>query len=119
ATRIVVDMAQAHEFELANNGSHVTLKLHGFGSEPAPTRTEAPKTATVHSTTASVAAPVVAQSAVMVEPTVTTRPATANDIAPVEDNSAQRAAEAASKFSSPNHDVPVTNVNASMKPQPA
>src|SRR5262249_40174464 len=51
--------------------------------------------------------------------------ATASDTAPIAEPSAQeitpaqRAAEAAAKFNAPNHDVPLTNVNASMKPQPA
>jgi type IV pilus assembly protein PilQ len=59
-----------------------------------------------------------AQSSVLVEPTVTTRPATAADLS-TEETPSQRAATAAAKFTAPQTEVELTNANASMKSQPA
>jgi type IV pilus assembly protein PilQ len=118
ATRIVVDLNAPQDFEIATNGTHATLMLKETATVAA---TAAPAAIPATSAT-SAPANTVAQSALMVEPTVTTHPATAEDIARVtapEPSPAQRAAEAASKFSAPNYDVPLTNVNASLKPQPA
>jgi type IV pilus assembly protein PilQ len=84
-----------------------------------------PAPAVIQSSEIALAATKVAQNSVVVEPSVTTRPATASDVAPIteptvaEITPTQRAAEAAAKFNAPNHDVPLTNVSASMKPQPA
>jgi type IV pilus assembly protein PilQ len=99
ATRVVVDLAAAHEFEVASAGSRVTVKLHA-ASASAPAMI-AQKVAEPETKTA---APATAQAAVMLEPTVTTRPATQEDIA---------------RLKNPNSEVPVTSVNASIKTQPA
>ncbi|HWK31381.1 MAG TPA: AMIN domain-containing protein, partial [Terriglobales bacterium] len=113
ATRIVVDLNRPQEFEVMTKGNHATIALN---TAPA-------------STVAAVAAPVatvpatqqVASAAPVVkEPTVTTRPATSADVAPAaEATPSERAATAAAKFTTTQNDVPLTNVNATMKTQPA
>jgi type IV pilus assembly protein PilQ len=121
STRIVVDLARRQEFELENHGSRALLKLgDGLAQAPAPVQTvpaevraEAPATAEPPATQ-----PVAASSVMVLEPKVTTRPATKEDIAPVEPAPAQRAAEAASRFQGAAPEVPLTNANASMKTQP-
>jgi type IV pilus assembly protein PilQ len=108
ATRIVVDLTKPQEFALSSNGNRATIALADVA--PAPASSPAPQ-----------AAAEVAQSEpapVVIEPTVTTRPATAADTN-INETPANRAADAASKFSRPITDVPVTNVSASMKSQPA
>jgi type IV pilus assembly protein PilQ len=122
ATRIVVDLNTPQEFEIATNGTHAMVMLRDIAAASATASTPAP----VNLAPVASVAPVntVAQSAVMVEPTVTSHPATAEEIARATDTTpeptpSQRAAEAAAKFNAPNYDVPLTNVNASLKPQPA
>ena len=125
ATRIVIDMASAQEFELSSSGVHSILKLHGMtvaASAPA-VKVSVPDTK-IASAPASPAASarLEAKNTVIVEPVYTVRPATAADIAP-EENKAQkpspvsRAAEAASHFAVPMPEIPLSNANASMKPR--
>jgi type IV pilus assembly protein PilQ len=112
ATRIVVDLNSPHEFTVSSRGNRATIALNA----PA-----APNAEPTVAATQSAPAPAVAeaaQSAVVLEPTVTTRPATQADTAP-EPTPSERAATAASKFSSNQTEVPLTNVNATMKTQPA
>jgi type IV pilus assembly protein PilQ len=107
STRIVVDLAQPQDFTVSLNGSRATIGLMAM-------------TAPV-SVPFAPAAQEVAQASpasVVVEPEVTIRPATSADIAPV-DTPADRAADAASRFRRPVTEVAFTNVNASMKSQPA
>jgi len=108
ATRIVVDLTKPQEFTLSTNGNHATIALLDVAT-PAPTQVAAPSSVEVAQ---AEPAPLV------IEPAVTTRPATPADTN-LSDTPADRAANAASKFSRPITDVPVTNVNASMKSQPA
>jgi type IV pilus assembly protein PilQ len=104
ATRIVVDLASAHDFELANAGSHVTVKLHSAAATAlAVVAQKATSSESKPETKPVAAAPAVAQASVVVEPTVTTRPASAEDIARLKD---------------PNSEIPVVSVNASIKAQP-
>jgi type IV pilus assembly protein PilQ len=105
ATRIVVDLAAPQDFSVATNGSQAIVSLVAVAAAPvAPASTEQ--------------TPVVAEtSPVVVEPTVTTRPASSADVAAME-SPADRAANAASKFTRPAAEVPVTNVSTSMKMQP-
>jgi type IV pilus assembly protein PilQ len=115
STRIVVDLNKAQEFTVYTNGNRAKIALN------APAAISAP----VMAATQQVPAPVVteaAQSAVVLEPTVTTRPATPADTAPAtasEQSPSERAAVAASRFTSNQTEIPLTNVNASMKTQPA
>ncbi|MBI2683065.1 MAG: AMIN domain-containing protein, partial [Acidobacteriales bacterium] len=117
STRIVVDLARMQEFALESNGPRATLKLGStVAAQPAETKA-APATITAMVVPAQ--APTTASNSVLVlEPKVTTRPATKEDVAPVEPTPAQRAVEAASKFQSSATDIPLTNTNASMKTQP-
>ena len=111
ATRIVVDLNQPQEFTVASNGNRATIALTDVQA--------APQMAT--NTTAETPAPQPVENAaapVVIEPTVTTRPATSADVAAVE-APADRAATAASHFTPQVSEVPTTNVNASMKAQPA
>lgn len=111
ATRIVVDLAGAREFQLSTNGTHATLQLQAV---------EAPVVAK-----ATVPAPVMAAKAAeavtVVEPKYTSRPTTQADLdrQKADEEPATRAAEAASRFAAPKYDIPVTDGNASMKMQPA
>jgi type IV pilus assembly protein PilQ len=112
ATRIVVDLNSAQEFAVSTKGNRAIIALN------------APAAATVAAmqpTPAPAVAPApteVAQSNVVLEPTVTTRPATAADLA-TEPTPSERAATAAAKFTSNQTEVPLTNVSATMKSQPA
>jgi type IV pilus assembly protein PilQ len=114
ATRIVVDLNRPQEFEVTTKGNHATIALNA-----APALTVAAVSApapSVPATTQQVAS----AAPVVMEPTVTTRPATSADIAPTaEATPSERAATAAAKFTSTQNDVPLTNVNATMKTQPA
>ncbi|MCU1311531.1 MAG: type and secretion system protein [Candidatus Angelobacter sp.] len=116
STRIVVDLNSAHEFETANAGNRVTVKLHPL-SEIAKTTVPAPVAVAQKSseTVSKPAAPAVAQAAVVVEPTVTTRPATQDEIA------ATLSADHATVVTTTrgNSELPVIPVNASLKTQPA
>jgi type IV pilus assembly protein PilQ len=113
STRIVVDLNSAQEFAVSTKGNRAIIALN------------APAMATVAATQpaaapAPVAAePEVAQSNVVLEPTVTTRPATAADLATTDPTPSERAATAAAKFTSNQTEVPLTNVSATMKSQPA
>jgi len=106
ATRIVVDLNTAREFELNANGAMAILKLQAPAELPL-----------VASAKPMVPAP--AAQMVAVEPTYTSRPATQAEAAELKQTPAERAAVAASRFQAPNNDVPLTNANASMKVQPA
>lgn len=110
ATRVVVDLNQPQEFELATHGGLSTLKLNNVAGE----------TPLLASATPMVpkATPLAAAN-VAVEPTYTSRPATAAEIAEVRQTPAERASLAASRFTAPTNDIPLTNANASIKPQPA
>jgi type IV pilus assembly protein PilQ len=132
ATRIVVDLEKPQEFEMAANGTNTLLTLRAAAMPQVAMATStsadgpqiadvAPSVAVVPAAASAPQPSVPTPTAVVLEPTVTTRPATANDVAPItnEVTPAQRAAEAAAKFNAPAHDVPLTNVNATMKPQPA
>ncbi|HUQ50145.1 MAG TPA: type IV pilus secretin PilQ [Terriglobales bacterium] len=110
STRIVVDLNSKHEFELSQKGSRATLMLQGK-------QAELPLLASTTPMVPQAVAP--APNAVVVEPTYTSRPATDQEIAEVRKSPSERAAEAASKFSSPSHDIPASNANASVKMQPA
>ena len=116
ATRIVVDLNRLQEFEVTSRGNHATIALNA----PA-----APVTMPVAAAAPAPSAPetqqVASAAAVVMEPTVTTRPATSADVAPAtaEPTPSERAASAAAKFNSTQNEVPLTNVNATMKTQPA
>jgi type IV pilus assembly protein PilQ len=112
----VVDLNSAHEFETANAGNRVTVKLHPL-SENAKATVPAPVPVAQKSneTVTKPAAPAVAQAAVVVEPAVTTRPATQEDIAGAETVLPANHAAVAKG----NSELPVTPVNASLKTQPA
>ncbi len=113
ATRIVVDLASAHDYELANAGNHLTVKLHTASmaaSVPAPVAQPL--------ISEPVAVPAVAQ-AVMPEPTMTAIPVPEKVVAAAEPTPSERAAQAASHFSTPTTEIPITNANASMKAEPA
>jgi type IV pilus assembly protein PilQ len=110
ATRIVVDLTTPQELTVSTKGNRATIALNSLPSPAA-----APTFAATEPATAAIEA---AQSAVVLEPTVTTRPATEADIAP-EPTPSERAATAAAKFTSNQVDIPLTNVNASMKTPPA
>ncbi len=114
ATRIVVDLASAHDYELANAGNHLTVKLRTASmaeSITAPVATQ-PRSSEIQ------APPVVAQVAAT-EPTITAIPVPEKTAVPAEPTPSERAAEAAAHFSTPVTDIPVTNANASMKAEPA
>jgi type IV pilus assembly protein PilQ len=117
ATRIVVDLNAPKEFEVASSGTHAMLSL----KETAVAATApSPVTASVSIAAPAPASKAVAETSVVVEPKVTSHPTTAEELAQMkEPTPVQRAAEAASKFNAPNYDVPLTNVNATLKPQPA
>jgi type IV pilus assembly protein PilQ len=119
ATRIVVDLASAHEFELANAGNRVTVKLHP-ATENAKASVPAPVTTAQKSSEPEnkQAAPAMAQAAVVVEPTVTTRPATQEDIA-IAGAVSPASHAAVTTATRSNTELPVTPVNASLKTQPA
>lgn len=106
ATRIVVDLAKPHDFDLQVKGSHATVALNASPSVEALAAAAAPP-------------PVVpvAEPAVMVEPKVTVRPATVAD-AVAEPSPADRAASAAAHFMPASSTVPASNANASMKVMP-
>jgi type IV pilus assembly protein PilQ len=120
ATRIVVDLASAHDFEVANSGSRFTVKLHPAAmiakSDPV-TPSIAQDTAPETKSAQAEIKPETAAAAVMVEPTVTTHAATpqvmAEAAAVMPDT---HLATVATKSS--NTDLPANNVNASLKPQP-
>jgi type IV pilus assembly protein PilQ len=114
ATRIVVDLASAHDYELANSGNHLTVKLRTASmaeSITAPVATQ-PRSSEIQ------APPVVAQVAAT-EPTITAIAVPEKTAVPAEPTPSERAAEAAAHFSTPVTDIPVTNANASMKAEPA
>jgi type IV pilus assembly protein PilQ len=116
ATRIVVDLTAAQEFEVASNGTHAVLTLKDAPVVAAATPSAAP----IASASSAPQANPVAAAAVVVEPKVSMHPTTPEELAQMKEPSpVQRAAEAASKFNAPNYEVPLTNVNASLKPQPA
>jgi type IV pilus assembly protein PilQ len=128
ATRIVVDLTEATEFELTQAGSRATLKLArpaGESKITSPRATERVEVAAAVSVEpkemeplqVAATTPIVTQSNGLIEPTVTTRPATESDIAPVEPTPAERSADAASKFRGETFEVPLTNANASITPQ--
>lgn len=106
ATRIVVDLSNAREFELNADGALATLKLQGAAELPL-----------IASAKPMVPAP--AAEMVAVEPTYTSRPATQAEVAELKQTPAERAAVAASRFQAQNNEIPLTNANASMKVQPA
>ena len=114
STRIVVDLNSAHEFTVSTRGNRATIALNA----PAAPSAEPTVAATQSAPAPAPAATEAAQSAVVLEPTVTTRPATPADTTP-EATPSERAASAASKFTSNQTEVPLTNVNATMKTQPA
>jgi len=137
STRIVVDLAQMHEFEMASNGAHAVLKIHSAEMAKATTApqaaaTPAPQPVSVAAQpAASVAAPAVltvaakpmtaqfkpAAMTTMVEPKVTTRPATPEEAAEVASQQPSRADIAASHFADDQPQVPVSNKNASIRPE--
>jgi type IV pilus assembly protein PilQ len=115
ATRIVVDLNRPQEFEVTTKGNHATIALN---APVAPASTVAAVAAPAPSAPAT--QQVASAAPVVMEPTVTTRPATSADIAPApEATPSERAATAAAKFTSTQNEVPLTNVNATMKTQPA
>jgi type IV pilus assembly protein PilQ len=109
ATRIVVDLTKPQEFAVVSNGNHATIALMDVAA-PAP--------AQAISAHAAVEVAQADPAPVVIEPIVTTRPATAADTS-LSDSHADRATTAASRFSRPIAEVPITNVSASMKWQPA
>jgi type IV pilus assembly protein PilQ len=119
ATRIVVDLASAQDYELANAGNRVTVRLHApsvAAATPAPAaQTQATEPVTT-AAAAQIAAPEPSIAAITAIP-VAEKPAEA--AAPVPPTPSQRAAQAAAHFSTPVPDIPVTNANASMKVEPA
>ena len=129
ATRIVVDLDKAQEFELTHSANGAVLKLHGntqaviANAKPAALL-PSPKSAAPIPVDTSVTA----HDSVMVEPTVTTRPASAVEQsqyqAPAQPEavmqtllSSQRAAEAAAHFSTPALEIPASNASASLRPE--
>ncbi len=121
ATRIVVDLASAKEYEISSTGNHSVLKLHsGLSVAKAIMPPVANTSAVVKPAEAKNSAPIATQEALTaayVQPVITTKPAVSESLpapAPV-----LRAADAASHFGSAASEIPATNMNASMKPQPA
>ncbi|MEO5937359.1 MAG: type IV pilus secretin PilQ [Terriglobales bacterium] len=106
ATRVVVDLNVPQEFELATKGGQTMLKLQGVTAET-------PLLASVRPMVPQ-ATPAAAPTNVAVEPVYTSRPATAEEVAEFKQTPAQRASQAASRFSSPNHDIPMSNASASV-----
>ena len=104
ATRVVVDLVAAHEYEIASAGSHLTVKLHNATMATAPTAQPEVAPAATQSATAlpQAIAPPIVEVQKPAAPTPT-----------------ERAAAAASHFSTPSTDIPLSNANASMTPQPA
>jgi len=113
--RIVLELKQPQQFELAHKGKDLLVQLHD--SLPTVVSTPVPVQAPGKVETAAVqkmdAAP-----AVVVEPKVTSRPATPAEADEMTSPSG-KAADAASHFQDSRSEVPLTNVNATMKPQPA
>lgn len=121
ATRIVVDLNSAQEFALDQHGANAVLSLKAASTQtvasaaagtPAPAMTAAPAVQSAVNTS------------VVMDPKITVRPATAEDMklegpSPAQPSASQRAADAASHFGSPLVEVPVTNATASMKPEAA
>ncbi len=106
ATRVVIDLNLPQEFELATKGSQTMLKLHGA--------TEAPLLASAMPMVPK-ATPLAAADVVVVEPTYTSRPATAAEVAEVRQSPQERASAAASRFAAPTNDIPLSNANAALK----
>lgn len=103
ATRVVVDLVAAKEYDVATAGARVTLKLHNAAlavAEPAPA---------VEAARAPVATSAPIATASSVQENVKAAAPTASE----------RAAAAAQHFATPTSDIPATNANASMTPQPA
>ena len=120
ATRIVIDLNAPQEFEVATNGTHAVLTVRATSAMASATAPVETAPAPAAAAPAPAATNHVAETAVVVEPKVTTHSATPEEVAQLKDPTpTERAAQAASKFNAPNYDVPVTNVSASMKPQPA
>ncbi|HUR36803.1 MAG TPA: type IV pilus secretin PilQ [Terriglobales bacterium] len=109
ATRIVIDLNNKVDFELASNGSQALVKLHGAQ--------ELPLIASAKPMVPQATPP--APSVVAVQPVYTSRPATAEEAAEVKQSPSERASVAASRFATPAQDIPMSNANATMKPQPA
>ena len=112
ATRVVVDLVAPKDYEVANTGSRLTLKLHNV----ALAETSAPVPAHV-----PVAVPVVEPANLAVVPAQTSPvvPAVSEGTKTVSSTPTERAAAAASHFATPSTDIPTTNANASMTVQPA
>jgi len=110
-TRVVVDLVSAHEYEMAAAGNHLTLKLHEAAIATAsPVKNEDVKLAPqAVAQNALAAAPVAISEAVIEQPAVKNP----------EPTPSERAAKAASHFSTPMPEIPATNANASMKAEPA
>jgi len=120
ATRVVVDLVNAHEYEVASAGSRLTVKLHNAAMASVPVTTVSQPGAAPQETVEAVPAPAVAQDAVVVAPTVTSHTATPAEIEQMKGvrTPSERAAEAAAHFATPTVDIPTTNANATIKPQP-
>jgi type IV pilus assembly protein PilQ len=118
ATRIVVDLAAAHDYELNQHGSSAVLAIHSGQAVAAAVPAPKPE-ATITAKAETAPAPVTAEPVALVEPKVITRPASQTEQAehaaqtPYQSPS-ERAAEAASKFSKPVIEIPASN--ASIRP---
>jgi type IV pilus assembly protein PilQ len=107
STRVVIDLVSARDYDVANAGNHFTLKLHSASMAAAPALESKPAVMQTPAPTMMAAAqPVTAKAA---------------ETAPVasEATPSERAAQAASHFSTPTTEIPATNANASIKPEPA
>jgi type IV pilus assembly protein PilQ len=139
-TRIVVDLAHAQDYALVPDGNRLTLQLRAVdsaapaqtpASTPAAVAEAAPPAETQPAPAAAETAPAPASAAaaappaskasdyLYVEPAVQSKPASeVPDAKPAPAEPSARAADAASKFASPQPEVALS-ANASMSPQPA
>lgn len=111
STRIVVDLSAAQQFELAMNGTNAVVKLQNA--------VEAPVVASAPAAPAPVAKAdpkLVAETAVLIEPKMTTRAATSEEATEQRTQTpSERAAQAISSFRPASPELPAAQSNASLR----